>query len=51
MMKPPPGMSEVEEEEELPSVSEEEEPSPTSPWSRPMKPPPSARDEERCGGS
>jgi hypothetical protein len=45
----PPGMSE-EEEEPLPAgVEEEEEPSPTSPLSRPMKPPPGAREEKRCG--
>jgi hypothetical protein len=46
MMKPPLGMS--EEEEEPLGVSEEEEPPPTSPWSRPMKPPPGMREEERC---
>jgi hypothetical protein len=40
----------TEEEEEPPvGVEEEEEPSPTSPLSRLMKPPPGAREEERCG--
>jgi hypothetical protein len=38
-----------EEEEPLASVEEEEEPPSTSPLSRPMKSPPSAREEERCG--
>jgi hypothetical protein len=52
-MKPPPRMSEEEEppgvpEEESPSVEEEEwyDRPPTSPLSRPMKPPPSTRGEE-----
>jgi hypothetical protein len=43
----PPGLSEEEEE---PPAGVEEEPSPTSPPSHPMKPLPSAREEERCGG-
>jgi hypothetical protein len=45
----PLGMLE-EEEEPLPvDIEEEEEPLPTSPPSRPMKPPSGAREEERCG--
>jgi hypothetical protein len=59
-MKPPPHMSEeeeptdvLEEEEDPPSVEKEEQcdiPSTSLP-SHPMKPHPSAREEERCGGS
>jgi hypothetical protein len=48
MTKPPPGMS--EEEEEPPGMTEEEEPPPTSLWNHPMKPPPGARAEVQCGG-
>jgi hypothetical protein len=48
MMKPPPDVS--EKEEEPPDMPEEVEPPPTSPWSRPMKPTPGARKEEWCGG-
>jgi hypothetical protein len=49
-MKPPSRVSsaEEEEEEEPPGVSEE--PPSTSPLSRPMKPLPDVREEERCGG-
>jgi hypothetical protein len=39
-VKPPPGVS---GKEELPPTSRQ--------WSRQMKPPPVAREEERCGGS
>jgi hypothetical protein len=49
MMKPPLDVSE-EEGEESPGVSEEEEePPPISQWSRLMKHPPGAREEEQCG--
>jgi hypothetical protein len=49
MTKPPPGMS--EEEEEPPGMTEEEEePPPTSLWNHPMKPPPGVRAEVQCGG-
>jgi hypothetical protein len=57
-MKPPPRVSEDEDEEppgvpeevESPGVEEEERcgRTPTSPPSRPMKPPPDVREEERC---
>jgi hypothetical protein len=45
MMKPPPGVS----EEEPPDMSVEEALAPTFPQSHPMKPPPDAREEKRCG--
>jgi hypothetical protein len=48
MMKPPLGVS---EEEEPLGIPEEEESPPTSPRSHLMKPPPGAREEERCGDS
>jgi hypothetical protein len=40
----------MSDEEEPPCMSDEEEPPPTSPPSRPMKPLPGVREEERCGG-
>jgi hypothetical protein len=51
----PPRTSEEEEplgvleEEEEPPTCVEEEPSPTSPLSHLIKPPPGVRKEERCG--
>jgi hypothetical protein len=43
-MKTPLGVS----EEEPLDMSEEEEPPPTSPLSRPIKPPSGVKEEERC---
>jgi hypothetical protein len=50
MTKPPSGVLEEEEEEKSLGMLKEDEPSPTSARSHPMKPPPGARKKERCGG-